>query len=381
MLRTSKRGFALVLVLGLVATAVVLGLGYLYTASIKLTCVNNLLEASRARYLAESGLEHALYVMQTNIEALENSASAPLGPFYADNSSDGYVFYAVQDESDPQTYTVFARGTSGEAAQTATFTVHYTAVGKLAIDKGMMVGGGMVWLPSSVEVSGNCHFNGSVVSTARIKDDVSATGFVWDPLRRIDGTVTQFAEPIDAPDITWERYKEYTLSGNYNVAITKKTDIFDAHDPLNKGGAIGPGNVGGVVWLKPRHGDSVTLARKVDFKGTLIIDGDLVLDGKDIKVTAEEGFPAIVATGRIYVTNDAKATIKGVVVAGDGITSLGRSDKSKTKIEGSLVTGQRGYDFGLQGDHKIKYEEDRCLLYDFSGNTAGGSGVTVGDAD
>ena len=123
--KKKKLGFAMLLVLVAVALGVVLGVAYISSASIKLASSANLLKASRAKYLAESGLQHALYALWINPRNFEGTSSAdPLGPFYVDDSTDGYVFWAVRDASDPGVYTVGARAQLAGVMQLASLTAY-----------------------------------------------------------------------------------------------------------------------------------------------------------------------------------------------------------------------------------------------------------------
>jgi hypothetical protein len=119
-----RRGFALIMVLIAVAVGVVLGLSYVSSASIKLEGSRNHLYATRAKYLAESGLQHALYVLWENPSALEGTSAAhSLGAFQADGSRDSYEFWAVQDPCEAGLYTVTARAAIGGVTQTAALKV------------------------------------------------------------------------------------------------------------------------------------------------------------------------------------------------------------------------------------------------------------------
>jgi hypothetical protein len=123
--RRGRSGFALVLVLITVAVAVVLGMSYVSSASVKLVSSRNHLQAARAKYLAESGLQHALYVMWGDRSSIEGtSATHPLGPFQADGTTDAYEFWAVRDPYDIGLYTVTARATIGGVSQTSSLKVY-----------------------------------------------------------------------------------------------------------------------------------------------------------------------------------------------------------------------------------------------------------------
>ena len=130
-MRRARRqpGFALIVVLILVAMASILGVSYLFGASLHVTGATNLVAADRARYLAESGLEHSLYLLQTHPAALQaSSSSAPLGPFFVDASNDTYTLYAAPGAGTDGLYTILATGRSGGMKQTASFTVYNSGV-------------------------------------------------------------------------------------------------------------------------------------------------------------------------------------------------------------------------------------------------------------
>lgn len=127
MIKTPRRqsGFALVLVLILVAVASILGISYASSASLHVTGATNLIAADRARYLAESGLEHSLYLLQSDPDCVQASAvAAPLGPFFADDTDDAYTLYAADGAGTEDLYTIIASGQCGGMKQTASFTVY-----------------------------------------------------------------------------------------------------------------------------------------------------------------------------------------------------------------------------------------------------------------
>lgn len=125
--RTSnnRNGFALLLVLMLIVTSAVAGVSYLYGASVKTASITNLMQASRARYLAESGLHHGLYILQHNPGTL-GSQAAPIGPYYADDTGDSYALY-IQSGGSFGRYRIVGIGTVGNISQTVSMTVQVTS--------------------------------------------------------------------------------------------------------------------------------------------------------------------------------------------------------------------------------------------------------------
>ncbi len=378
--RNKQTGFALLLVLLLLVVASVLGFSYVTTSTVKLVSSQNLLNATRAQYLAESGLQHALYILQADPELLAGSAQNPLGPFNADNTEDCYYLYVVPDEQTAEKYYVTAEAHVGEVKRSCYYTVFSSAEQRLRIPYGMIIGGAGLSLPDSLTVNGDVHHNGSVfLNYAHINGDVSSFGVVMDPFGWIDGEVSMGVEQIEPPDITTDYYKSYNLGGRVCTAAVKVTDYLNANDSLNAGGSISEDNVGGVVWLKPDLTNKVRVNDNVDFVGTIIVEGDLVWDGRNITLTAVDGFPAIVTTGAIVVAEQAEASVHGVIIAHGGIISEdGTANGSLTTINGGLISNWIGYESSLNGTHQLNYVLENSLLYDFSvqgpvGEGTGGS--------
>jgi hypothetical protein len=101
----------MMLVLTVVVAAAIMGMSYLSVASVKLAISTNMVRAAQATYLAESGVQHAMWMLRTESPALLAATSAnPLGPFQLGPDGGRYVTYA-QSTGTPQEYTITARGT------------------------------------------------------------------------------------------------------------------------------------------------------------------------------------------------------------------------------------------------------------------------------
>jgi hypothetical protein len=126
-MRTDRRthGFALLMVLMLIVTASVVGIGYIYGAQVKTASTSNLMLASQARYLAESGLQHGLYALQTGATPF-GSEAAPNGRYQIEVDDGGYVYY-ITETATPNDYQIVATGTQGGISQTLSMTVRLTS--------------------------------------------------------------------------------------------------------------------------------------------------------------------------------------------------------------------------------------------------------------
>jgi len=129
-----QSGLALLLVLILVASATVLGISYATSTTIKLISTDNLLRANRARYLAESGVEHCLYLVRTDPAALTGSETVLLGPFQADATSDRYYFGSAPVAGQTGQYVLTGRAGTGGVTQTVTLRVYLESRYKALMD-------------------------------------------------------------------------------------------------------------------------------------------------------------------------------------------------------------------------------------------------------
>ena len=358
----TKPGFAMMMVLILVAIGVVLGIAYLSVASLDLKVSQNFRSLARARYLAESGLEHALYTLRFFPEDI---GSATLGPFHADETSDSYYITAEEVDGEAGTYLVTATAMVGEITTTSTVTVTRMPGTNIELEHSLLVEAGMVWLPWGLNVTGDIHVNGTLVNEAAIDGDASATAGISDLWWRITGEVDGNADAVEVPQFRVSDYVSYTIGTSDCTAAEFTESHLTFDDPLANGAAVTAANLAGVVYLNPDDGNSVVLHRNLNFAGTLVIEGDLVLDGRNITLTSVEGFPAVIVTGSIIVTRMARnVTINGVVVAQNGITpDAGGARNSSTTVNGSLICGLGAYDSGLLGSHNVNFNENASQLY------------------
>jgi len=109
----------MLMVLTVVVIASVIGLSYLSITSVRLSCSSNLMRASRAMYLAESGVQHGLWLLRADIAATTSATAAnPLGPYQLDSDAGQYTVYAEATGVD-QEYQVVGTGTFGGIKRTS----------------------------------------------------------------------------------------------------------------------------------------------------------------------------------------------------------------------------------------------------------------------
>jgi len=359
----------MLLVMILVAAGVVLGMSYLSVASLRCHVSSSHLALARARYLAESGLQHAVWVLRFQPEAFDAAPDGVLGPFQADDTGDSYTICADPVGGQTGRYLLTSTATIGGVGRSSSMTVQREAGPTFRVSQGLLVGGGIVWTPWGLTLHGDIHVNGWLHNLAMIQGDASATEGLSDPLLRITGTTDPSADEVGVPQVRYADYSDrYTVAGVEYTTVEHDSPDMAANCPLAGGGAVTGTNLGGVVRLVPGGDGTVTLHKDLDFTGTLVLEGDLVLDGANITLTAVDKFPAIVATGKIIITDAARnVTINGAVAAVGGIVTDGQpTGQSSTTIKGALICGSGGYASDLQGAHVLQYDADRARMYDFS---------------
>ena len=110
----SRQGFALLMVLILVAVAAVVGAAYVSAANVQRTSVQNLLSLEQARYVGESGLQHGMYLMQRNTPAVLNASA---GPFTISTGNGTYVVSGKCLDSTKNLYRLSSTATVGGIAR------------------------------------------------------------------------------------------------------------------------------------------------------------------------------------------------------------------------------------------------------------------------
>lgn len=363
--RNRRRGIAMVIVLVMLATATILGMAYLQSSSVRRLGSANLPAATRAKYLAESGLQHAMHLLRTDLETMVgSSAAAPVGPFFIDGTSSNYRFYAEAVPEELGTYVLRAVGDSGTVQQRCAATVRLAAAPEVTTSFALMVDGELI-TPAALTVHGDIYATEVVWNYGTIDGNVLSSDWVWDLLSRVTGLKLTLVPPRALPAVSAIDYAEYKLFETpYNrVVVNGLTDLGPSH-PLADGGAVTAANPGGVVKVVPDG--QLTLKGDLNFQGTLIVIGDIELDGTSIKLNAVDGFPAIICTGKIIARGGAQATINGLVVADGGIGPCHDDHSSQTAIQGGVVSKLVGYHSSLTGTHELTYEPGRCRIYDFS---------------
>ena len=231
---------------------------------------------------------------------------------------------------------------------------------------------GNITIPAGVKITGNLIDSGSVTNKGYVDGVISYTGNFGNSN---GGTTTKTPVKVasaSVPTINWNNYKQYKLySSTYNAQQMANSTLQPGIFPNNN--CITAGNPAGIAYYTIG-----ILYTNFTYQGTIVINGDLYIDGTNISITPVSGFPALVVTGRIYVVDNSTFTANGLVYAAQGMSPyIINTPVSQTTINGGFVSGVRGYDSTLQGTHQIVYSAAKCKLYDPTGAASDASSATL----
>lgn len=369
----NNHGFAMILVLVMLATSAVIGMTYLASSQVRLSTSQNAVNSGRAQYLAESGLEHARYVLAERPDLLEAACAAPQGPFRLDGDDGAYTFRAVRDAQKTGYYYVTAEATASGVTRQSTMTAVRSSTSTMHdITHGLMAtsGDGCI-LPQSLELQGDVSVRGIVINWSRVRGTIYGDSSIWDIYGLADQIRPYSASVPPAPVIEAADYESYTVGGVRSTAMKIAEDRIRKHDAFLDGKAITAGNPGGVVYVTPESG-RLRIEDNVRFTGTLVVEGDLELSGSNVHLTAPQGFPAIVATGTIILTRSTDAVIDGLVVAGTGMGSTGNQpQRGELTINGGVVSPY-GVLYGTRTQIQLTHVRENCQVYNFHGGASAG---------
>lgn len=366
MIRTKRQsGFALLLVMILLAMLVVMGLSYVSSAAIANVAATHHGQMVQARYLAESGLEHARFLLREHPDMLDGSDRRSLGPYSPAGVSGSYRLSASALAETGQ-YMLSAEADSGVSTQRCRALV-YRPAGQAGpvVSYSMLVGQGMTFVPSGVTLNGPSHVNGHLFNFGVIRGQTTATGSILN-LGSISPAPQAGQSSVELPEFNAADYQRYIYDGQIGESARFDDWQLRRQEDICNGGAIAINNPAGVVTARP-GAYPLVVYNNVSFEGTLIVEGDVILYGENVNLAAEEGLPALIVTGAIYVYRNSSTNIAGVVYAREGIWPYGDSSGSRLTVDGALVCEYGGFGLSLGGRQTINFDEGRSRLIDPTG--------------
>lgn len=415
------------MVITVVALATVLGYVMLSTASLQHRAGSNQNKSLSADYLAESGLNIAMYYLQYPQQAPALNAAGHWagmnGEYTLPNGSAGSLSVVVAQAMDdmavaiPWTYEIAASASVGSAADPASRVTRTTGARVYVQSESNMRPGALV-VNSSLPLNGPITAYGDVYAPKTMSMKAAAPaaavygyGFAPPPFVTSTPTYTQptkgytaIANPVAGapiaptnPDLN--RYTTYNVDG----------DSYEAEGDGEATGGDGDGLLGwslsgavGLVTSEPSAANPAGVIYKqgtgelqdnVTINGTLVVEGNLLIKGANITITPEPGFPALIVTGNLEIYHTGKSlTTNGLTYIGgqlrsnnNGLSSIPPELASTFTVNGQLLIGTTGVSpapsppimTGYNARTTLTYNADNARAPDISSAFRSATGVTI----
>jgi hypothetical protein len=334
----TRRGLALILVIGAIALGAVLGYAMLATASLQSHVTHNLCESAETDALAESGLNLAIYYLQNPYYApqlVNGYWPGTGGPIALGSGVDGQIDVGVtRDPINTWLYAITSSGRSGSGAAglsratsaqvylQSEFRTPYAAV--FSTDVTLPVNSsitGNVFGANNVSLRSPFTLNGTVYARG------STTGSPYSPL-----PAQRMYLPVNLAEI--RDYRTYDANGD---GIMETALSVTADTTVAAGTTLGPtaGNPSGVRY----YGGNLTLNSNVVVNGTLVVKGTLTIAGTNVRVhRLQAGLPAVLVEGTLFMSNSTNTdlTVEGLCWVG-GKVDAGLFNRPRLIVQGSLL--------------------------------------------
>lgn len=342
--RRARRGYVLIIVLGLAVVAFSVGTAYLEAHSTVLPEAENLMASSRASYLAGSGVDMACHYLLYPPDGVASGDYWTGGTgLHVDGSSDAVSISVRQDADNPEIYQIDSFGLAhdidgdprGRRGVRARVMVRPDPMIKVpyALQCGDMLVG-----YTSIHVVGDMHSNGLMSYYGDCTGNATSSSTILWWSASPPASKQQNVATVPTPTIDLSLYSKYVVNGSaysafqYNSSTMTASQAGLLNSYLDANMATNPGRI---VIAKAGN---FTIEAGVDFYGTLVVDGDLkVKDGAAHRIVAVANYPAIVCSGEIKVDSQS-ATF---VVYGTALCETLNLQSKKycyVAIYGALVT-------------------------------------------
>lgn len=348
--RPRRSAFALLVVLGFATLVGILSLSFANRTAPNVFRASNVVARTQAWLLAESGVAYATRQLMTppsGVPACGFWTGTPAGGLSLDGGPNKVVVSVTEKSATRRVYEINSVATvvdatgATRARQAATAQVVLPPPDSWCISH-CYLSGKTQSFPLLTYFLGDIHVNGNVTSLAWSQSVVAATGNIVWPMLPLHGPPAQLQptsapRPIPAFPITG--FQPYTLDGQtYYGASTYPTRDLPKNSPLCEGGVITATNPLGILISTAGAAGNRTmkLLADVNFIGTLIVDGDLVIDAK-ATITSVQNMPGIIVSRHLIVTSSTNLTLTGGMYVGGVI----RKDPYDCKlgITGPVING------------------------------------------
>lgn len=353
---THPRGMALLLVVAVLAIATALGYVMLSSATLQNRAAGNQVRLATADYLAESGINLAMYYLQYPDRAPTLNAqgywAGTGGDLAIASSIDGTVNVTVtQDASDIWSYEVVSTakaGTNSETKITRTTGARLYLRNSYSITKAAVFNGN-ISVPGYWSVQGDVWTSKRLaIPTGSVTGSITGSGYCATKL-----TGTGYTQPIGGwkslPNADWP-----SPSGTNDLNLYTTYSWNDASFSADtiSAGSLGSvtkvptaTNPAGVLYKDATSGGAMVLNADTVIYGTLVVKGDLQIKGANVVIYPQAGFPALIVTGTLEIFQPKYSlTANGVVFVGTTVKSNGSrqavaADNSTFTVNGALAVG------------------------------------------
>jgi hypothetical protein len=367
----ARRGMALMLVVAVIALASVLGLVMLSSATLANRSSANQGRLLSGEYLAQSGINLALYYLQYPDRAplyqinSDGYWAGTAGEQAIASSVDGTVNVTVtRDSSNPWVYEVVSTGTSGTQAETQ---ITRTTGARVLVRSGWDVdyAGAFNYatqINPGFTLNGDAYTSGnlSIKGAAGVLPAGSVTGYGWcgsytpkfgtswlEPGKKFQQLANPSAgSPLPSAIFNYKTGYKWG-AGSYDADIIPSTTTSWSAGTVPAASASNPAHVFYFHDSALSNGGTFQLNDNVVFDGTLVIDGDLNVRGAGIVITrVNSNYPALIVTGKMDIAHKQKnITVNGTCYIGQQLkqtiinSPVFYTDYSRFTVNGGLLIG------------------------------------------
>jgi Tfp pilus assembly protein PilX len=370
-----RRGIALILVLAALAAATVMGAAILASSSLQATVSSNSGNIAAAESLAESGVNYALYKLQamTEEEAMNGEFWAGAQDIGLGDAIPGTVDVVVTRPDPTQhQYLIDSTGMIESDAGDITRTVRVTTEIQMtfkATNAAAFNGGATIPLNTTIIGPVKSSGNITLLNVLNVQGLVRAAGFLL-PFPSLYELLD--SNPPPSAPTTYRNYLTYEYDGQtYNAELISSPTLSNV--TYNPNPVTNPA---GIFYAL----GAITLQSNVTINGTLYVKrvstaststiGRLTLDGANVVIKAQDGYPALIVDEKIRLLNNTRSTsVYGLVWVADGIIkgSVLQSAHS-LKIYGGMLFAGTGtpIDTLFNGTIRLEYSPQYLNVPDFS---------------
>lgn len=363
-----RQGFILIVVLGMTVLVTALGVSFLASNGTAMPAAMNRLAATRARYLAESGVDLGTHYLMYPPTTVTPGGFWSGGVGIAIDATSDFVDVAViQDLTDPTMYVVTAKGVvhgfdgAVRGKHTVTAKVILPDDNKWHIPYGLL--GTSMLIPPTVTVEGDIHANGVLNGQGWCQGNVSAVATATWTGTGPPASVTSSAALYTPPPVDPSLYAAYNIDGvNYTAYIYTTADMGSLDASALNATDMSATNPGRIIVVPP---GVFTLKKNVLLTGTLVVAGDLILDDGAV-LTAVADFPALVVTGDIrFEFDNVAAQVVGSVLCGGAIDD-GAKTGAALAVTGACILSSGFATLDPSSAIVLTWDPDRSVFWNLA---------------